>query len=537
MKNPSLVLLCLIALAWFALASGNPISLGGRGAAAKPAIHYSKCTPGGGGIPCRFWGIHVHNLTSYPVLVPYGQFRTWDGADASWPAIAAICNPSSPPTDSCFAWDKLDEELTKVKAAGVDDVFFTLSRTPPWAVTQQQQTDADCNYYDLGPDYYGACYPPIDVLWDGTGTDQIWKNWVAAIALHVNQKGYAGAHIKYWEIWNEIYRSPTLQKAPPPYSFGGQYDQTTEGSYDQLVRMAEDANCIITGRVTHIIENHEESCAAVLQTVGLTKPIDPTAVIVSPSTSAPAATTILANFLYCNSRPRQSCTHGDAGFKAVDIIDAHLYAGTMTPEFVVTSPQQLHAVFAIAGGKPVWNGEGSWGDTAPAPGKNLWHDAFAQAGFIPRFFALYWSAGVTGNFWYGYDYLDEGELFNPSMTTVSPLLRPQADAWTHTYNWLAHAVPLHKPFCQANGTIYHCDFIEGPTSHRPGHLARLVWDSRYGEKCSEMRVPIICGDTRYNVPAQFDEDWLDLRGTMHGLAQGAANVVTIGANPILLEGR
>ena len=533
MKNLSLVLLFLIVLALFAFASSTPVPAG-ESSAATPPIAYSKCTPGGRGIPCRFWGIHVNNLTSYPVLVPYGQFRAWDGADASWQAIAVNCNRSSAPTDSCFDWESLDEELTNVKAAGVDDVFYTLSRTPPWAVTPQQQTDSNCNYYNLGPEYYGACYPPVDVLWDGTGPDLIWKNWVTAIALHVNQKGYAGAHVKYWEIWNEIYRSPTLQHFPPPYSFGGTFDQTTEGSYDQLVRMAEDANCIITGRVKSIVENHEESCAAVLQTVGLKKPIDPTAVIVSPSTSAPAATPVLRNFLYCNNAPKQSCAHGDAGFKAVDIIDAHLYAGSMTPEFVVKNPGQLPAVFAIAGGKPVWNGEGSWGDTAPGPAENRWQDPYAQAGFIPRFFALYWSAGVTGNFWYGYDYLNEGDLFDP---TSNQLLQPQANAWTVTYNWLAHAEPLHKPFCQEHGTIYHCDFREGEGNHRPGRMARLVWDRRYGQHCSERKDPIICGDTRYKVPEQFNEDWIDLHGTVHKLPDNAANVVSIGANPILLEGR
>jgi hypothetical protein len=52
-----------------------------------------------------------------------------------------------------------------------------------------------------------------------------------------------------------------------------------------------------------------------------------------------------------------------------------------------------------------------------------------------------------------------------------------------------------------------------------------------------MKVPIICGDTVYNVPAQFNEDWIDLRGTVHRFPIAGANRVTIGANPILLEGR
>src|SRR5271170_1614954 len=90
-------------------------------------------------IPSTFWGIHVHNLTSFPLQVPYGQFRGWDGSAANWPEIAATCNPSSPPTDPSFSWTNFDTQLTNVKEAGVDDVFYTLSPTPPWTVTPGQQ--------------------------------------------------------------------------------------------------------------------------------------------------------------------------------------------------------------------------------------------------------------------------------------------------------------------------------------------------------------------------------------------------------------
>jgi len=526
MRRSYAVLLFFIACAPFALAGDNPSQP--ASSAPPPPISYSNCAPGGQGIPCTFWGIHVNQLGSYPLQVPYGQFRGWDGANANWPAIAATCNPSSPPTDPCFAWTNLDQELTNVKQAGVNNVFYTLSRTPPWAVTQQQESDSHCDDYT---EYPGACYPPVDLNWDGTGTDQIWRNWVAAIALHVNQQNYAGAHIQYWEIWNQFYRSPTLDNSPPPWSFGGTYDQSTEGSYDQLVRMAEDANCIITGRVTNIIENNGESCSTVLSTVGLTAPIDPNAAIVSPSTSAPAATTVLQNFLYCNNSPKTSCAYGNAGFNAVDIINVHFYAtdSVQTPEYVAST--QIPVAFSIAGGKPVWNGEGSWGNTTTQG--DVWQDPYAQAGFIPRFFALYWSAGLTGNFWYGYDFPDDGQLFDP---TSGLLLQPEGNAWILTYNWLSHAVPLNDPFCQANGTIYSCDFTEATTYTASGRKARLVWDSQYGQNCSEMQVPIICGDTPYVVPSQFNRDWIDLSGAVHYLPN-ATNTVTIGANPILLEGQ
>jgi len=45
--------------------------------------------------------------------------------------------------------------------------------------------------------------------------------------------------------------------------------------------------------------------------------------------------------------------------------------------------------------------------------------------------------------------------------------------------------------------------------------------------------PIVCGTTNYNVPAQFNPDWVDLSGAIHA----AANSVMIGSNPILLDGQ
>ena len=189
--------------------------------------------------------------------------------------------------------------------------------------------------------------------------------------------------------------------------------------------------------------------------------------------------------------------------------------------------RELPTVFQIAGGKPVWSGEGSWGNTAVQG--NIWQDPYAQAGFIPRFFALYWSAGVSGNFWYGYDFLDDGQLFDP---TQNVLLQPQANAWILTYHWLSGAVPLHSTFCQHSGTIYNCDFTEAVGRK----VARLVWDSSYGQNCSEMAVPIICGETPYKAPPEFNIDWIDLSGTVHPLSSATGGTVIIGANPILLEG-
>ena len=468
-----------------------------------PPVPFTPCVAGGSGIPCTYWGLQVKLLTSYPVQIPYGQFRSWDSADANWPNIETCQALSSSQTDPCFTWANLDSELTNLKQQGRSDIFYTLSRTPAWG--SQNPTDTNCNYSKQG--LYGECWPPVDLNADGTGTNQIWRNWVTAIATRVNDATYlqTHAHVKYWETWNEFTRPTSWQ-----------------GTNNELVRLAEDANCIITGKVIAIVANLNESCQHVWSTVGLTGPIDSQAVMVAPS-AAGIHPTQVQTFLYCTGDP--TCTVGSAGAAAVDVIDVHLYINQQTPEKVVTVG--LPALKALLQPpellKPLWNGEGSWGDTSDST--DIWQDPYARAGVIPRYFALYWSSGVTENFWYGYDFTGIGQLYDPTSNT---LIQPEANAWILTYNWLSGAVPSQNPFCQNIGTIYHCDFTEAN-----GLKASLVWDSSSGQACSSQSVPIVCGATNYSVPAQFNKDWVDLSAVTHT----AAGTVMIGSNPILLEGQ
>jgi hypothetical protein len=436
------------------------------------------------------------------VQLPYGQFRSWDSANANWPILETCEAASSSPSDPCFVWTNLDAELADLKQQGRNDVFYTLSRTPPWG--SQDPTDSSCVYSKQGLD--GECWPPVDLNANGTGVNQIWRNWVTAIATRVNDPTYlqTHAHIKYWEPWNEF-----------------SHFQSWKGTNNELVRLAEDLNCIVTGKVTTIIANGGETCQHVLSTVGLTSPIDPAAVITAPSTAG-IAVPALQSFLYCTNDP--TCTVGSAGAQASDIIDVHLYVDTTTPESIashgIVSLKSMLQPAELA--KPLWDGEGSWGKTSNS--SNMWQDAYAQAGLIPRYFAIFWNAGITQAFWYGYDFSPIGQLYVPSS---GQLLQPQSNAWVLTYNWLSGATP-GQPFCRSNGSIYHCDFTEAN-----GTTASLVWDTKGNEQCSNTSVPILCGDTAYSVPNQFNKDWIDLTGAVHA----AAGNVTIGQNPILLEGQ
>jgi hypothetical protein len=482
----------------------------------------------GTAIPASFWGLII-SKASHPLQVPYGQFRGWDSG-AEWPNIEICEAASRNPSDPCFVWTNFDTQMAHLYAAGVNDVMYTMSRTPRWGVDLASDptglNGTDCDYYRAGSSDSnwtpGQCLPPIDLNADGSGTDQIWRNWISAVAAHVNDLIYlqTHAHIKYWEPWNEWYRSSIVL---PNYVSSHAF----QGTYAQMVRLTEDMRCVITGKGT--IHNFP---SAGNSTACSEAPIDVNAMIVAPAgaASTQGPLDITQNFLYCNGTgthapaPSSNCNTGNAGSQAVDIINFHLPAGTVTPETVANTyiPHARAILQAADLSKPMINGEGSW--NIPSSAGNLWSDPYAQAGFIPRFFALYWSAGLTMNMWYSYD-TNDGELFHSS---TGELNQPAATSWTVTYKALVGAKPINVPFCLHSGTVYTCDFMEAD-----GTAAELVWDAQYGQNCSQMANPTICGSTNYSVPTQFSKDWVDVTGTAHP----SSLTLTIGANPVLLEGQ
>lgn len=91
----------------------------------------------------------------------------------------------------------------------------------------------------------------------------------------------------------------------------------------------QDTACLIVGTVgTGTITKTGETCAQVQASVGLRGPIDPSAIVVSPSCHGKAAPlTQYQNFLYCNNNPQSSCTSGDAGAKSMMAFNLHMKPG------------------------------------------------------------------------------------------------------------------------------------------------------------------------------------------------------------------
>src|SRR5258706_493172 len=186
----------------------------------------SASTGGGGALPPSTLFGFTDTSTSvkkFPTA-SYGMQRFWDSPPLQWPSI----NTAS----GIYDFTNLDTELATGYTNGVTEGMYTLARTPPWA--SSNPADTSCHYTTAASGGgLGECDAPSDLNSDGTGSNAIWKAWITAIATHVNGSTYlqSHAHVKYWEILNQPDNQPLWS-----------------GSFAQLARLTEDANCIITGR-------------------------------------------------------------------------------------------------------------------------------------------------------------------------------------------------------------------------------------------------------------------------------------------------
>jgi hypothetical protein len=476
-------LIAATALLWILSATSSAqVTLQGQ-VSTLGAVQFANTPP----VPASFFGMIVASSSDMPPLVPFGQFRFWDDG-ASWPLI----EPSGPTPN--FA--PLDNYLSALKTQGVNDVFYTLGRTPYWA--SSKPGDMSCDYFIPNmPTTYGSCDPPLLLNADGSGSDLYWINWVTTIATHVNDPTYlkTHAHIKYWEIWNEVYRSHVLSNYLPP---NGSCCYSFQGTYAQLVRLTQDARSVITG-------------------------IDPTAQIVMPSSVANTngALAVAQNFLYCNDNPKSgsNCTTGNQGASAVDIINYHLY--------VNQEPVETNLMNYVNGGgglngirpslqpaervKPLWSGEDSWGLT----NNNIkaFTDPDLQAAFVARYHMISWSLGIASEFWYQYDNPNEGTLWSSSSG-----LTEAGTAYTQVYNWMVGR--SMTSLCSPTGTIWTCT-LTAPG----GYQGLVVWDTSLS--CSNGT----CNTKPYSVGAQYVQ-YRDLSGIVYPVT---GRSVPVGIKPILVE--
>jgi hypothetical protein len=403
----------------------------------------NSSTGSGNTAPATLFGFTTTNTASndYPT-VNYGMQRFWDSPPLQWPSI----NTAS----GVYDFSNLDATLAQAYSSGVMVGLYTLARTPPWATSNP--SDATCHYTTAtSGGGNGECDAPMDLNADGTGANAIWKAWITAIASHVNSPTYleTHAHIKYWEIWNE----PDTE-------------WYWNGTFAQLARLTEDANCIITGRgVIH--ESGNGTATACTATA-----IDSTAQIVMASghASSPSELSYAQNELYCNASPTGSqlpCPiPGNAVASAIDIVNFHMKpgneSGNTCPPPTLCTPESamqmyisnIHSLLESAElAKPLWDGEASYSISGFT---GAYTDADMEASFMPRFYLVDWSLGISGIAWYDWTYL----------TTLPVGVQT---SYQQTYNWLAGST-LTTP-CAPTGNIWSC------TITKSGAQYLIMWDA------------------------------------------------------------
>ena len=406
-------------------------------------------------VPLTYFGMHMHagviSRQPWPV-VSFGSVRLWD-ASVAWANI----NTAS----GSYDWSNLDKWLAAAQGQN-DQLLYTFGRTPQWASSSPY--DSSCG---SGP---GQCDPPNDLNPDGTGTDQRFKDFVTALANH--NKNSSTAHIKYWELWNEPYNSPSWT-----------------GTIAQIVRMASDATAIL-------------------------KSIDPSAVVLVPSVCIEGS----------KGRNWLDAYLAAGGKSYADAVAFHGYVQKrgypLVPENILTYISQTQTILAKYGlqNKPLWDTEASWGN--PTTSSPAFTDPDMRMGFVARMYLLQQSAGVARFFWYQWNNSTFGTMWipNPSVPSAPGTVLKPGIAYGQVANWLAGAT-LTSP-CSATGTVWTCSY-----SRPGGYAARVVWDT--AQSCANGT----CTTSNYQIPSQF----VQYRTLNGATVPVTGSSVPIGYKPILLE--
>ncbi len=442
-----------------------------------------------------YFGMHIHSLapgTPWPSTdtlsnpsdsVDFGGLRLWDSG-TGWADIntsAGVCS-----------FNHMDSWLAETQSNNVD-VVYNLGRTPTWASTNPH--DGSCSYTADGGD--GQCDPPEDLGDDGGGPDAIWIGWVTSVVSR-----YKG-QIKYYEIWNEW-----------------NIDNFWVGTTAQLVRMTQDARCVIEGPPP------TGSCNSNSTFPGGTA-LDPDAKILNPSAVGSQSTLNAVQKNTSNYLNTQVDGMGPASF--IDVVGFHCYVSTQTvglypvPEDVLTVINDLTPILPSGlQNAPLFCTEGGWGE----PDQEGFTDPDLQAAFLARYYLLQNSDNVARVYWYAWNTTstDTGALWN-STTGVATL---GATAYAEVYKWITGAT-LSTP-CAKSGSVWTCAYTRSN-----GYEALAVWDGNVsgngsggGSACYAPGAPTC---TTFSVPSQYTL-YRDLSGNETAVS---GSTIPISAKPVLLE--
>jgi len=432
---------------------------------------------GPGTIPASLFGLHFRfnensqlagqpcpTVVLYYPNIPFGALRLWD-TDTRWQNLEQA--------QGVYNFSCLGPYLQTALARGVTEVILTLSSTPQWASSNPTYSNCDYSWFALGD-----CAPPYDLNSDGTGADQLWRDYIYNLSVYLSQLPPTYHPVTAFEMWNEFSRGPgggTCTEGPTS-------PEAWQGTCAQLVRMVQDANCILTGATMTITATGTGCTPGSMNEpkIGLQKQ----ARILTPNVVPQLPDyPLLGTYLATTGALTQ-----------VQGVAVHAYSfqglGTTSPVPYIggqaSLPSQWANVVSVlpgaAFGLPVWSTEGSWGSTST----NL-PDANMDEGFVAQYYFVGWSAGFREMYWYAVNN-SYGTLINQNglrgcVETVTGLGCPTlaATGWTQTYNWMVgNTMTTPCAATVSGGPVYTCGMETAGTllsgvAHVSGN--QLYWTS------------------------------------------------------------
>ena len=467
------------------------LCLAGCGGSSPHTSFVTPLTPRPPAPSAELFAQHLQALSTPWPTIAFKEVRMWSNVNvARW----ANVNPAQGQYDFKSV---VDPFLAEFYQNGMSDVLYTIGQVPGWA--SSNPSDPNCDFAIQANTTKGGCDLPLDINADGTGTDATYIAFVTALAQHVNDPTYLQTHAKitYWEPWYEWYRNPVVY---PNFAQVGE-PTSINATYAQMVRLTADLRCVLIG----------SGCAN--GGAYTAKGIDPTAKIISPSDGEDQqqSLAIFQNFLYCNGTGSAApmagsqCNPNNAGSPLVDIIDTHFYEPPsfgLQPENLLSDVAAYNNVLSATDKqKPLWSGEGSWGDDAKYPDPDL------QAAWVARYYLSGWSAGLQRMYWYAYDSPKYGQLWNGS-------LNPAGQAYNTLNKWILGA--KLGSACSANGSVWTCNLTLSNSS-----AAMIIWDT--SQTCSSGT----CSTSPQSVGFGNYQD-------LTGANSAVAGTVQVGIKPILL---
>jgi Beta-galactosidase len=412
----------------------------------------------------------------------FGSLRLWN-TNTRWQQME--------PSAGTYNFSTLNTYLQTAYSYGIKDVVLTLSATPSWA--SSDPTNTTCNFSSTSP---GSCGAPLLLNSDGTGTNQYWRDFIYnlgsdIVSLNTSQYSTVGT----FEIW-EGFTSAT----------------SWEGTDAQLVRMSQDARCILLG--TGVITATGQACSSTNMNeplVGILPKANitlPNVVMTSPASS------LWTGYL---------ATTGALSAANIAPIQTYIQPSTCcsVAENLVPLIAAANSDLTAAGWtQPLWSTEGSWGiSTSEEPDPNL------EAAFLARYYILGVSNNLARMYWYAYDNSTIGTLWNANGVngcndggTGFGCVSDAGVAYNTLYGWLVGGALVHP--CAVTGTVWTCTLTTNSGS------IELVWDS--SQTCSNGT----CTTSNFTYPSEYT-NYMSLNGVSTTIGSGVTTV-PIGAEPICL---